>query len=64
MLTGRARAFYVDDMQGKEMTFKDLTAAIKIRFITADYKLSFVREWNNVFLNTIIAENFVKMQKH
>lgn len=64
MLAGRARDFYFDNLRGKDFTFDEMTAAVKRRFITAEHERSLVREWDNLSLNAIIADNVGRPRKH
>lgn len=64
VLTGRARDFYFDNSQGKDLTFEHTTTALKRWFITAEHERTLLREWDNLSLNAIISENVGKPQKY
>ena len=64
MLAGRARDFYFDNLRDKGLSFEELVAAVKRRFITAEHERTLVREWDSLSLNAIMSENVGKPRKH
>lgn len=45
MLSGSALAFYIESLQGRVLTFDEMTHLFQTRFNTAEQKRSLVREW-------------------
>lgn len=64
MLTGRARDFYFDNLQGKQLAFEEMIMKVKRRFITAEHERTLVREWDSLTLRGIISENAGKPKKY
>lgn len=63
MLTCRATDFYFDNLRGRDMSFENMTAAVKRRFITAEHERTLVPEWDSLKLNGVMSEYVGKPPK-
>lgn len=60
MLSNLSRDFYFDSLRGKDLSFREMTAAVKRWSITAEHEQNLLCEWDNLTLNSVMAANAEK----